>query len=200
MGRRTKKLTKRTDLRQNVVDLAWYGDDFMDVVEQSTPDGLFRGGEVILEAARGRAPKRRGELVRSGFVLTEKRDNYVKGQADRPNIRKLMAVMRRPETVTIGFAAWYSNLFEDTGRKKNIVPKAYRKRGSSVRKAKRALRSGRLEIQSALKIPGIGYRAKVTIPRMRPRPSLGPAVEETAGEFVKAVAGDIRTQLESDMQ
>ena len=56
MGRRTKKLTKRTDLRQNVVDLAWYGDDFMDVVEQSTPDGLFRGGEVILEAAQCRPP------------------------------------------------------------------------------------------------------------------------------------------------
>lgn len=200
MARRTKRLTKRTDLRQNVVDLAWYGDDFMDIVEESTPDALFRGGTVVLEAARGRAPKRSGELVKSGFVITEDQDSYVKGRADRRNVRKLIATFKRPQTVTIMFAAWYANLFEDTGRKKNVAPRAYRKRGSSVRKAQRALRSGKLQIQGALKIPGIGYRAKVTIPRMRPRPFLGPAVEETAGEFVNAVAGDIRTQLESEMQ
>lgn len=194
-----KKLTKRTDLRRNVVDLAWYGDDFMDVVEQSTPNGLFKGGTVILEAARGRAPKRSGELGRSGFVVTEKQDNYVKGRADRKNVRKLIATFKRPQTVTVMFAAWYANIFEDSGRKKNIVPLAYRKRGSSVRKAKSALRSGNLKIQGALKIPGIGYRAKATIPRMRARPFLGPAVEETKTEFVQAMCGEIRQQLESEM-
>lgn len=195
-----RRITKRTDLRRNVVDLAWYGDDFMDVVEQSTPEGLFKGGTVILEAARGRAPKRSGELSKSGFVLTETQDNYVRGKKDRRNIRKLISTFRRPQTVTVVFAAWYSNLFEDTGRKKNIIPRAYRKRGSSVRKAKNELRSGKLKIQGVLKIPGIGYRAKATIPRMKARPFLGPAVEETATEFVQAMAGEIGKQLESDMQ
>lgn len=55
-----------------MVDLAWYGDDFMRIVDKSTPEGLQRGGAVILEAARGRAPKRSGELAKSGFVVTEK--------------------------------------------------------------------------------------------------------------------------------
>lgn len=194
-----KRITKRTDLRRNVVDLEWYGDDFMNVVERSTPDGLQRGGELILEAARGRAPKRTGELVQSGFVVTEKMDTYVKGRADRRNVRRLIGTFKRPQTVTIMFAAWYSNLFEDTGRKKNIVPRAYRKRGSSVRKAKNELRSGKLTIQGALKIPGIGYRAKATIPRMKARPFLGPAVEETKGKFVQALAGEVGKQLESEM-
>ena len=183
-----------------MVDLAWYGDDFMEVVDKATPAALFRAGTVVLEAARGRAPKRSGELSKSGFVLTETQDNYVQGKRDRKNIRKLIALFRRPQTATVMFAAWYSNLFEDTGRKKNIVPRAYRKRGSSVRKAKRAIRSGKLQIQGAIKIPGVGYRAKATIPRMKARPFLAPAVEETAGEFVNAVAGDIRSQLESEMQ
>jgi len=195
-----KRITKRTDLRRNVVDLAWYGDDFMKIVDKSTPGALWKGGTVILEAARGRAPRSSGELAKSGFVLTETQDNYVRGKRDRRNIRKLITTFRRPQTVTVMFAAWYSNLFEDTGRKKNIVPRAYRKRGSSVRKAKNELRSGKLKIQGALKIPGIGYRAKVTIPRMKARPFLGPAVEETAVEFVQAVSGEVRRHLEHEMQ
>ena len=138
-------------------------------------------------------------MVKSGFVVTEKGDNYVKGRADRKNVRKLIATFKRPETVTVMFAAWYSNLFEDSGRKKNVIPRAYRKRGSSVKKARRALRSGSLRIQGALKIPGIGYRAKATIPRMRARPFLGPAVEETKDGFVQALTGEVRKQLEEKM-
>lgn len=199
MARKPKKLNKRTDLRPNVVDLAWYGDEFMGIVGKSTPRGLFKGGTVILEAARGRAPKRSGELSKSGFVLTETQDNYVRGRKDRKNIRKLIATFKRPQTVTVMFAAWYANLFEDSGRKKNIVPRAMRKRGSSVKKAGRAIRSGKLQIQGVLKIPGIGYRAKATIPRMRARPFLGPAVEESKDGFVKALAGEVRKQLESEM-
>lgn len=196
-----RKIKKSTDLRRNVVDLAWYGDDFMRIVDKSTPEGLQRGGTVILEAARGRAPKRSGELAKSGFVVTEKGDNYVKGRADRRNVRKLITTFTRPATVTVMFAAWYSNLFEDTGRKRNIIPRAYRKRGgSSVRAAKKAIRKGNLKIQKALKIPGIGYRAKATIPKMRARPFLGPAVEETKGDFVRALADEVREQLEGGMR
>lgn len=52
-------------------------------------------------------------------------------------MRKLITTFTRPATVTVMFfAAWYSNLFEDTGRKRNIIPRAYPENGgSSVRAA-----------------------------------------------------------------
>ena len=195
-----RRIKKSADLRRNVVDLAWYGDEFMDIVEKSTPEGLFAGGTVILETARGRAPHRSGTLAKSGFVLAYRKDNYVKGPADRKNIQKIMATVHRPDAVMVAFAAWYSNLFEDSGRKKNVAPRAMRKRGgSSVRRAKGELKSGRLKIQSALKIPGIGYRARVTIPRMRARPFLADAVESTKTQFVQALSDVMRKDLEGGM-
>lgn len=194
-----RRLSKRRDLSRNVFSLAWYGDEFMDIVEKSTPEGLFKGGLVILESARGLAPRRSGEMVRSGFVLTEKKNNFVAQRNDRRNIQKIMGAAKQPQTVMIAFSTWYSNLFEDTGRKRNVIPKAFRKRGSSVRKARQLMKSGKLKIQGVLKIPGIGYRAKATIPRMRRRPFLGPAVESSQTRFVETMAKEVRGVLESEM-
>ena len=167
--------------KKRVISLEWYGDKFMDIVEKTTPDALFSGGEVVLEAARGRAPRRTGELSKSGFVSTQERDNYVKGRRDRKSIRKVLADSKQEFRVTVGFAAWYSNLFEDTGRKASVAPRGNRRK------------------RKLLKIPGIGVRARSRIPRMAARPFLGPAVDETKEAFAQTVAGKYRGELESKM-
>lgn len=197
MARTGKKLRKRADLRNSTVELTWYGDDFLEVVEAAQPGALFSAGNVVLDAARVKAPRRSGEMIKSGHVVTQDKDNYVRQRKDRRNMARIQQAARQPGSVMIAFASWYANLFEDSGRKRNIIPRAARKGG--VRRAGNEIRRGQLQIQKALKIPGIGMRASAKIPRMKARPFVGPALEETKDQFVETLADETRRRLEAEL-
>lgn len=166
--------------------LQWYGPEIAATVERAAEPGLWAMGRTLVEAAKRKAPRASGRLQDSGFVATPKRTDYKRGKGDRPRkqmSRHLSGV--KPGTALIGFAAWYSNLFEDTGAKSHAIP--YVGRTARARRRKTLL------------IPGIGFRRRVTHPGLKRQRFLGPAVDaaknDAMGDFAKAVQRELEKEL-----
>ena len=158
------------------MQVTWYGDDFLDVVHKYGDEALFAAGGVVLKAAVRNAPRKTGKLVSSAYVSTATKSTYKK--------RAYWRKEKKPPVngATVGFSAPHAHLIE-SGRRKSG------KFGPTARRRKQ--RSGNL----ALTIGGRYYaRSKYT--RMRSRPFLGPALEETKTTMVEELALTLRTKLE----
>jgi HK97 gp10 family phage protein len=54
----------------------WHGDELLKQIREGTPEGLFAGGQMLVDAAASRAPKASGDLAKSGYVANEKKSTY----------------------------------------------------------------------------------------------------------------------------
>jgi len=165
--------------RTKNISLEWFGDEIAATVKQYEEAGLWAMGSVILDDAESRAPRDSGRLRASGFLLSTKRTSYRKQKGDRRRMPQA-----RAGTVLVGFAAWYSNLFEDSGVKRHAIPYVGR--------------SGRARKRKVLQIEGLGYRSAVNHPGMRRRPFLAPAVDASKDEGAEAFARLVRGKLERE--
>lgn len=87
--------------------VAWYGDDLIKRIEDSADDALFEAGQMLLEEAKGRAPRHKGRYAESGYVSSMARSTYRK--------KKGYLKERRPTKrgiVVIGFAWWKRQFLE----------------------------------------------------------------------------------------
>lgn len=177
-------MAKRTVTKH--VKMDWYGDEIAHAVQRAMEPGLWAMGDAVRDRAVGRAPRRSGRLKESAFIATEKRTDYQRGKGDRRRrqmTRILSAVS--PKAVLVGFAVWYSNLFEDTGAKSHGIP--YVARTSRARRRK------------TLQIPGIGFRKAVVHPGFGREPFLAPALEAAKGEAAEEFAAEVRRRLEREL-
>jgi len=168
------------------MSLKWYGDDIVRIVERGSEPGLWAMGKTLVSAAQRRAPRASGRLADSAFVATVKRTDYSRGKGDRRK-RQMAALLGsvKEGKALIGFAAWYSNLFEDTGAKTHVIP--YQ------------ARTGRARVRKTLLIPGIGYRRRVQHPGLRRKPFLAPAVEASKDDGARAFAREVERRLEAEL-
>jgi len=92
------------------IKVTWFGDDLLKQIEEATPDGLFAGGQILVEAAAARAPRHRGNLAKSGYVAIEGKSTYRK--------QKLFNREAKPPKggAVVGFAAFYAR-YQEFGTK-----------------------------------------------------------------------------------
>lgn len=155
------------------VQIAWYGDDFLDIVRKHGDEALFAAGQVVLKDAERRTPRKTGKLHSSGYVSTASRSTYVK--------RAYWRKEKKPPKggATVGFSAPHAHLIE-SGRRKagKFGPKARRR-----------------DQRKALKI-GDRFVARSRFKRMSSRPFVGPALEATKETMVRELADVLRSKLE----
>lgn len=84
----------------------WYGDQLLADIRAATPDGLFAGGEMLLEAAKSRAPKDSGDLQDSGYVAVPGKSTYKSAKHHNEEIKP------KEGQAVVGFAAFYARFIE----------------------------------------------------------------------------------------
>lgn len=158
------------------LQVTWYGDDFLDIVHKHGDAALFAAGEVVLNAAARRAPRRTGKLASSGYVSTATKSTFRR--------RKYWRKEKKPpiDGATVGFSAPHAHLIE-SGRRRSGK--------TAPSKRRRRMRTGNL----ALKI-GDRYVSGSRFKRLRSRPFLGPALEETSETMVQELSKVLRSKLE----
>jgi len=171
-------VAKRT--RTKTFDLTWFGDDYAAAVESGTEPGLWALGNLVLDEAQRRAPKRTGRLERSGYVATTARSSYARQTRDRARLPRPKA-----QQVLVAFAAFYAKILEGGATTAHAIPGTGRR---SVRGASKVL-----------KIPGIGYRAAVMHPGAKRRAFLGPALESVKQQGTEVLVQEIRKQIEREL-
>lgn len=88
------------------MSVKWYGNQLLAQLEGATPDALFDGGQMFIEAASSRAPKNTGALVESAYVASETRTTY------RKRKRHSRQATVPKGGVVAGFAAFYARFVE----------------------------------------------------------------------------------------
>ena len=177
-------MPKRT--RTKKIDMAIYTPEILQSVERGIEPGLWAMGDAVRDRAVDKAPRRGGRLRDSAFIATKSRTDYSRGRGDRR--RKQMAQILGSvglKSVLVGFAVWYSNLFEDSGAKRHAIPYKPKTNRGRVRKV--------------LKIPGIGFRRSVSHPGLQAKPFLGPALESAKNDAMGDFAAEVRKRLERDL-
>lgn len=144
-------MAKRRGARRRVqrFEIAWYGEDFVEIVREHGPEALWAAARVVQAEANRRTPRRSGKLARSGYIGVKGRSTYQKRRYWR---REKFA---KDAEAVIGFSAPHAHLIE-SGRRKRGEIKPRRKQ--------------------ALLIAG-QMRARSRYNRMSSRPFLGPALE-----------------------
>lgn len=172
--------------KTKTLGLSWYGPEIEEIVRESTEPGLWAMGQTIKRAAARRAPSRSGALADSGFVATLRRTDYMRKRGDRH--RKTMTrILQRvtAQTALVGFGAWYSNLYEDSGARAHAIPYV----GKTARTRRRKV----------LRITGVGFRSSVRHPGVRAQPFLGPALDASKGEAAEEFVAEVKRRLEAKL-
>lgn len=144
-------MAKRRGARRRVqrFEIAWYGDDFIEIVREHGPEALWAAARVVLAEAGRRIPRRSGKLAGSGYI-------GVKGKSTYQHRRYWRREKRAKETeAVIGFSAPHAHLIESGRRKRGEI---------KPRKRRALLIAGQ-------------YRSRSRYNRMSSRPFLGPALE-----------------------
>lgn len=84
----------------------WHGEELLRQIQEATPDGLFAGGQMLVEAAASRVPRRTGKLADSGYVAIEGKSTY-----KRNKLYNKEAKAPKGGAVA-GFAAFYARHVE----------------------------------------------------------------------------------------
>lgn len=162
---------KRPSRRTQV---AWYGDDILEIVRKYGDEALFSMGEHVLGKAQANAPVgKTGNLRKSGYISTGSRTTYVR--------RAYWRKEKKPPTnaVTVGFSAPHAHLIEGGRRKSGRF--GPRRRG---RNPKRALKIGDR------------FVARSRFKRLRSRHFIMPAVEQTRESMTQVLAKKLQSRLE----
>lgn len=151
------------------VDLEWYGDEFLEIVQEHGPDALLQAAEVVRAEAERRAPRRSGKLAGSGYIGVKGRSTY------RPRRYWRREKKARDGEAVIGFMAPHAHLMESGRRKRGEIRPGKRRR--------------------ALRIDG-QFRSRSNFRRMSSRPFVGPALEATREDIPRELAKVYRSWLE----
>lgn len=148
--------------------LKWHGDKIIKQLRSATPDALFEAGELILQAAKSRAPFGDGDLQNSGYVANEKKSTYTKKREHRKEVKA-------PEGgAVVGFAAFYAHMVE-YGTKSHKIKS----------KKNRALRLASGDI----------VRGPISHPGMRAKPFFRPTVDELQAQLPDKIAKHIKANI-----
>lgn len=144
-------MAKRRGARRRVqrFEIAWYGEDFAEIVREHGPEALWAAAKVVLAEASRRTPRRSGKLAGSGYIGVKGRSTYQKRRYWRREKRA-----KEAEAV-IGFSAPHAHLIESGRRQRGVI---------KPRRKKALLIAGQM-------------RARSRYNRMSSRPFLGPALE-----------------------
>lgn len=156
------------------LQLEWFGDELKRAVDKGNERAMWAAGQVIKREAQRRAPRDTGTLADSAYVETDKRRDYVKGPRDRMHLFR----KRAPGGVVVAFAAYYANIYEDSGA------------------AAHTIQAGKGKV---LYIKGIGFRRSVRHPGVRRKPFLGPALEAVRNRLVEEIARELGDEVERSM-
>lgn len=166
-------MAKRRSMKRGVqrVDVTWYGDEFLAIMEKYGDEGLFEAGRILLAEAGRRAPSRRGLIRKSGYISTGTRSTYVR--------RGYWRREKKPPKnhVTVGFSAPHAHLIESGRRRTGVI----------VPRRRRALR-----------IDG-QFVSRSRFNRSSSRPFLGPAIEATRETMVVELAAVLNRRLVAGM-
>jgi hypothetical protein len=159
------------------MEVNWYGDDFMAIIDRHGDAALFAAGELLRGAAITRAPRHTGKLAASGYVSTATRSSYTKRRYWRREIKPAKG------GAIIAFTAPHAHLIESGRRRAGVIKP--RRRGG-----KRALMVG-----------GAGVvRASSRYKRSAARPFVGPALDASRETMASELASVLRRQLESGLK
>lgn len=87
-------------------DLKWNGEEILRLIREGTPEGLFEAGEMLVDAAKAKAPTSSGDLKDSAYVATEQRSTYKSGKKNRRETKP-------PKGGAVaGFASFYAKFHE----------------------------------------------------------------------------------------
>lgn len=144
-------MARRRGARRRVqrFEIAWYGDDFVEIVREHGPEALLAAAQVVLAEASRRTPRRSGKLASSGYIGVKGRSTYQKRRYWR---REKFA---KDAEAVIGFSAPHAHLIESGRRQRGEI---------KPRRKKVLLIAGQM-------------RARSRYNRMSSRPFLGPALE-----------------------
>lgn len=84
----------------------WYGDDILQQIRDAQPDGMFAGGQMLVESAAANVRRVSGDLAASGYVSMEGKSTYKK----RKN--HLKETKATKGGAVAGFAAFYGKFVE----------------------------------------------------------------------------------------
>lgn len=155
------------------VAVTWYGDEFLSIVQKGGPEAMFAAGEVLEQAARGKAPTgRRGNLRRSAYIGTIRRSTFVQRRYWRREVKA-----KGPLDVVVAFSAPHAHLLE-AGRRKVTEIRPKRKKALHI---------------------GDALRARAQGSRMGARPFVGPAIEATRETMVRELCGVLGRKLSAEM-
>jgi len=161
---------------QRHVQVSYYGDKFAQLVDEYKDPALFAMGGIVSREAVRRAPTgRTGNLVKSAYIATRKRTNYVRRRYWRKE------QMPPEDGVTVGFSAPHAHLIE-SGRHASGLIRPRAKRGK----------------RAALKFNG-QYRKRSSFRPVSAKPFLGPAIDATKDTMVNEAAKVLRNGLEGGM-
>lgn len=94
------------------MSVKWHGDELLKQIREATPDGLFAGGQMLVDAAASRAPiGATGNLRASGYVATEQKSTYKSSKKHNKEIKPPKG------GAVVGFAAFYAR-FQEFGTRK----------------------------------------------------------------------------------
>jgi HK97 gp10 family phage protein len=94
----------------------WHGDELLKQIREGTPEGLFAGGEILVEAAASRIHSNTHTLEKSGYVATEEKSTYKRSKVHNKEAKPPKG------GAVVGFAAFYARYVEFGTKKKGAKP------------------------------------------------------------------------------
>jgi hypothetical protein len=164
--------------RTKVLELSWYGDDFLRIIDERGQEALQAAAEYVLAEALRRVPRKSGDLAASAYWATSKKSTWRKLQFGQKKAKRVP----NDSTIVFGFAARHSHLVEKKVKRHPIVPRRSRGPGKA------------LNVYSFGKI-----RASAQHPGNKPQKFFGPAVEASREGMVAAIAKKLSINLEREM-
>jgi HK97 gp10 family phage protein len=93
-------------------EVNWYGDDLLKQIRGATPDALYDGAEMLVEAAKANAPEMSGNLKESAYAAT----------SDKSDKRHNKEIKPKEGQAVAAFAMFYAGFREYGTRKKAATP------------------------------------------------------------------------------
>lgn len=94
----------------------WHGDELLKQIREGTPDGLFAGAEMLVEAAAQNAPRDTGNLADSGYAAIPGKSTY---KADKRHNKEIKV---KEGQAIAAFAMFYAGFVEFGTKKKAARP------------------------------------------------------------------------------
>lgn len=164
--------------RTKVMELTWYGDDFLKIIDERGQAGLQAAAEFVMAEAMRRVPRKRGTLADTAYWATSKKSTWRKVQFGQKKAKRVPD----DNTIVFGFSARHSHLVERKVKAHPIRPR--RKRGTGT----------------AINVFSYGQiRASANHPGSKAKRFFGPALDATRDGMVEHLARKLRVHIEQEM-